>query len=46
MDYSHNGLLATMRYLHQYGIRFAGIGENLADASAPVYMDCETGAWL
>ena len=43
MDYSHNGLLATMRYLHQYGIRFAGIGENLADASAPVYMDCENG---
>lgn len=43
MDYSHNGLLATMHYLRQYGIRFAGIGENLADASAPVYVDCENG---
>ena len=41
MDYSHNGLLATTKYLKQEDMNFAGIGENLADASAPVYVEGE-----
>lgn len=40
MDYSHNGLLATIKYLKMRDMLFAGIGENLADASAPAYIEC------
>lgn len=43
MDYSHNGLEATMRHLERSGVLFAGIGKNLADASAPVYLECAGG---
>ncbi|MFA9381914.1 MAG: CapA family protein, partial [Acetanaerobacterium sp.] len=39
MDYSHNGLLATIRYLKEHDMPFAGIGENLADACAPTYIE-------
>ncbi len=39
MDYSHNGLLCTIKYLKERRLAFAGIGENLADASAPVYIE-------
>lgn len=41
MDYSHNGLLATIKNLKNHQMNFAGIGENLADASAPVYIETE-----
>lgn len=41
MDYSHNGLLATMRNLKKEKMNFAGIGENLADAAAPAYIETE-----
>lgn len=43
MDYSHNGLLATIRNMEEHSIRFAGVGRNLADASAPVYLECGEG---
>lgn len=43
MDYSHNGLLATMNYLRQFGFVHAGTGRNLAEASAPVYLECPEG---
>ncbi len=39
MDYSHNGLLATMGYLKKAGMNYAGVGENLADACAPSYVE-------
>ncbi len=39
LDYSHNGMLATMRHLNERDMLFAGIGENLADAAAPVYIE-------
>lgn len=39
LDYSHGGLLATKRYLDEAGIVHAGAGENLAEASAPKYVD-------
>ncbi len=43
LDYSHNGLMATIRHLKEHKMLFAGVGENLADASAPVYMDTPEG---
>jgi poly-gamma-glutamate synthesis protein (capsule biosynthesis protein) len=43
MDYSHNGLFATMRYLQDNNMLFAGIGKNLADATAPTYIECSEG---
>lgn len=43
MDYSHNGLLATMRHLRDRDMNFAGIGENLGDASAPAFVECSEG---
>lgn len=39
MDYSHGGLKATISYLEEREMPYAGIGENLADASAPVYVE-------
>lgn len=39
LDYSINGLEATMRYLDGFGVPYAGVGKNLADASAPVYIE-------
>lgn len=41
MDYSHNGLLATMDYLKREDMNYAGVGENLADAAAPAYVEGE-----
>lgn len=38
-DYSHGGLLATIGYLRARDMLFAGTGENLAAAAAPVYLE-------
>jgi|LSQX01.2.fsa_nt_gb poly-gamma-glutamate synthesis protein (capsule biosynthesis protein) len=38
-DYSHGGLLATMKYLRKYGAIFAGTGVNLAEASSAAYLE-------
>lgn len=43
MDYGHNGLLATVKYLTDSGIPFAGTGKNLADASKPAFFECSNG---
>jgi len=43
MDYSHNGLLATHRYLIENQLPFVGTGENLADATAPAFIECSRG---
>lgn len=43
MDYSYNGLVATHRYLREYGLSYTGTGENLADAAAPTYIECSCG---
>jgi poly-gamma-glutamate capsule biosynthesis protein CapA/YwtB (metallophosphatase superfamily) len=43
LDYSHGGLEATKKYVEQYGFIHAGVGQNLADASAPRYLDCPSG---
>ena len=41
LDWSHSGLLAHLSYLRQHGILHTGAGENLAIASAPVYLECK-----
>lgn len=38
-DYSHGGLLATIRHLRERDMLYAGTGENLAAASAPAYLE-------
>ena len=43
MDYSHGGLLETLRNLDSYDLPHAGTGKNLADATAPAYLECSAG---
>lgn len=43
MDYSHDGLLATLKYLDQEDIPHAGTGENLSEAAAPAFFECRDG---
>src|SRR5699024_1000819 len=43
MDYVYVGLDATTRYLNEYDFIHAGVGKNLADASAPRYIECASG---
>lgn len=38
-DYSHGGILATIRHLNERNMLFAGTGKNLADASKPCYLE-------
>lgn len=40
LDYLYGGLEATERYLDQFGFVHAGAGKNLAEASAPRYLEC------
>ncbi|WP_080876205.1 CapA family protein [Oceanobacillus timonensis] len=43
MDYSQGGLLATKRYLNKHGLVHGGVGENLAEASSPKYLETSSG---
>ncbi len=45
MDYGHRGLELTLEYIKKAGFQNAGVGKNLADASAPVYIDTENGRY-
>ncbi len=38
-DYSHGGVLATIRNLEQRDMRFAGTGKDLSDAAKPCYFE-------
>ncbi len=42
-DFSHGGMEATMRALEERDLRYAGLGENLADARSPTYLDTPSG---
>ena len=44
LDYSIEGLLATIEVLEEKGVAFAGIGRALAEARMPVYLDHEGGS--
>jgi poly-gamma-glutamate capsule biosynthesis protein CapA/YwtB (metallophosphatase superfamily) len=43
LDYSHGGLLATERYLNEHEFVHAGVGENLAKANEPRYLETPSG---
>lgn len=43
LDYSYGGLAATTKYLNEYDFIHAGVGKNLAEASAPKYVECPSG---
>lgn len=43
LDYSRDGLEATMSHLESRNLLYAGVGRNLSQASAPVYLDCVEG---
>jgi poly-gamma-glutamate capsule biosynthesis protein CapA/YwtB (metallophosphatase superfamily) len=38
-DYSHGGVLATIRHLKERGMVFSGTGKDLGDASKPCYLE-------
>lgn len=42
-DFSHGGMEATMKALEERDLRYAGLGENLADARSPTYLDTPAG---
>lgn len=44
LDYSIEGLLATIEVLEQKEVAYAGIGSTLAQARMPVYLDHEGGS--
>jgi poly-gamma-glutamate capsule biosynthesis protein CapA/YwtB (metallophosphatase superfamily) len=44
LDYSIEGLVATIEVLEEKGISFAGIGRNLAESRMPVYLDTPVGS--
>jgi poly-gamma-glutamate synthesis protein (capsule biosynthesis protein) len=43
LDYSHKGLAATLGYLNERDLTYAGAGMNLTEASAPRYLEVENG---
>ncbi|HLS06931.1 MAG TPA: CapA family protein [Bacillota bacterium] len=43
LDYLHDGLLATERYLDEANFIHSGVGKNLAAASAPKYLETKNG---
>lgn len=43
MDYSYGGLEKTLINVKKAGFPCAGVGMNMAEASAPVYLDCPSG---
>ncbi len=43
VDYGVEGLLMTSRVLDEVGLVHAGVGENLAQARAPAYLDTKKG---
>jgi poly-gamma-glutamate synthesis protein (capsule biosynthesis protein) len=43
LDYSHNGLEATEKYLKDFDFVYAGAGSNMAAASDPKYLNCSSG---
>lgn len=43
LDYSYGGLEATEKNINKHNLIHAGVGKNLAEASAPKYLDCPSG---
>jgi len=45
LDFSFEGVVKTMDYVRQAGLPAAGTGNTLAEAAAPVYLDCQSGRY-
>lgn len=43
MDFSYDGLLKTIDYLNEYDVVHGGVGRNMGEASAPAYLDTQSG---
>ena len=43
MDYSHGGLLETLKNLDRYDLPHAGTGKNLSEATRPAFVECRDG---
>ena len=43
LDFGYPGMLATLNYVEESGLVHAGVGENLAAASAPRYLETKNG---
>ena len=43
LDFGYPGMLASLRYLDESGLVHAGVGEDLARASAPRYLETKNG---
>ncbi len=43
LDYSYDGLLKTIEYVNKSGLIHTGVGRNLAEASAPRYLETNGG---
>ena len=43
MDFSFDGLLATIDYVNQSGLVHSGVGRNLGEAAAPRYLETSKG---
>ena len=43
MDYSHGGLIETLKNLDKYDLPHTGTGLNLADATLPAFVECRNG---
>ncbi|WP_410489361.1 CapA family protein [Bacillus sp. DTU_2020_1000418_1_SI_GHA_SEK_038] len=43
LDYLYGGLIATKKHLDEANITHAGVGENLASASSPAYLESDSG---
>jgi poly-gamma-glutamate capsule biosynthesis protein CapA/YwtB (metallophosphatase superfamily) len=44
LNYGVAGLLELIRIMNRRGLRYSGIGTNLAEARAPVYLDTDAGS--
>lgn len=42
-DFGYDGFLSTLSHLQRSGFSFAGIGQDLLQASSPAYLDTENG---
>lgn len=43
MDFAHEGILKTLKYVNETGIPHSGVGMNLHEAAAPTYLDTKNG---
>lgn len=45
LDFTQDGTVKTLEYLDRAGLAHVGTGRNMAEAAAPVYLDCPNGRY-